>query len=96
MSTYETFRTNDGATAVAGRIGNIFISGFRPQSTVGAAPVTFLFTRFGQMIVETISLMRDWNDARLTRKSLDALSDRELDDIGLSRGDIDTIAAFRR
>lgn len=30
-----------------------------------------------------------WNDARLTRKALSQLSDRELEDIGLVRGDID-------
>ncbi|MEI4484630.1 DUF1127 domain-containing protein [Frigidibacter sp. MR17.14] len=34
-----------------------------------------------------------WNDARVTRKALSRLSDRELDDIGLSRGDIDMISA---
>jgi uncharacterized protein YjiS (DUF1127 family) len=33
----------------------------------------------------------DWNDRRSTRKMLGALSDRELDDIGLSRGEIDKI-----
>lgn len=33
-----------------------------------------------------------WNDARVTRKSLSALTDRELDDLGLVRGDIDDIA----
>jgi uncharacterized protein YjiS (DUF1127 family) len=32
-----------------------------------------------------------WNDARVTRKALGKLSDRELDDIGLCRGDIDFI-----
>ena len=32
-----------------------------------------------------------WNDARITRKALNKLSDRELDDIGLCRGDIDFI-----
>ncbi len=32
-----------------------------------------------------------WNDARATRKSLNALSTRELEDIGLCRGDIDTV-----
>lgn len=31
----------------------------------------------------------DWNDARITRKALSKLSDRELDDIGLCRGDIE-------
>jgi uncharacterized protein YjiS (DUF1127 family) len=34
---------------------------------------------------------QNWNDARVTRKALNKLSDRELDDIGLCRGDIDTI-----
>lgn len=33
-----------------------------------------------------------WNDARLTRNSLNKLSVRELDDIGLVRGDIEAIA----
>lgn len=33
-----------------------------------------------------------WNERRATRIALSRLSDRELDDIGLSRGDIDTIA----
>ncbi|MFN3721642.1 MAG: DUF1127 domain-containing protein [Paracoccaceae bacterium] len=32
-----------------------------------------------------------WNDARITRKALSKLSDRELDDIGLCRGDIDKL-----
>jgi uncharacterized protein YjiS (DUF1127 family) len=34
---------------------------------------------------------RAWNDARVTRKALSKLSDRELDDIGLCRGDLDFI-----
>jgi uncharacterized protein YjiS (DUF1127 family) len=34
-----------------------------------------------------------WNDARATRNALAKLSDRELDDIGLSRSDIDSVAA---
>lgn len=33
-----------------------------------------------------------WNDARVTRNSLSKLTTRELDDIGLSRADIDVIA----
>ena len=32
-----------------------------------------------------------WNDIRRTRKALSQLTDRELDDIGLVRGDIDRI-----
>ena len=31
-----------------------------------------------------------WNDARVTRNALSRLSDRQLDDIGLSRGDIES------
>jgi uncharacterized protein YjiS (DUF1127 family) len=32
-----------------------------------------------------------WNDGRVTRNALGKLSDRELDDIGLCRGDVDMI-----
>lgn len=38
-----------------------------------------------------IDAMTLWNDARQTRKRLERLSDRELNDIGLSRFDIDMI-----
>jgi uncharacterized protein YjiS (DUF1127 family) len=37
------------------------------------------------------SALSTWNDARITRHALDKLSDRELDDIGLCRGDIDQL-----
>ena len=36
-----------------------------------------------------------WNDARVTRNSLHRLTDRELDDIGLCRGDIEAVARRR-
>jgi uncharacterized protein YjiS (DUF1127 family) len=38
-----------------------------------------------------ISVFATWNDSRVTRNALNKLSDRELDDIGLCRGDIDMI-----
>jgi uncharacterized protein YjiS (DUF1127 family) len=38
-----------------------------------------------------LAALAAWNDARMTRKALNKLSDRELDDIGLCRGDIDHI-----
>ena len=44
-----------------------------------------------QVFSETISSFAAWNDARITRKALTRLSDRELDDIGLCRGDIEMI-----
>ena len=37
------------------------------------------------------SVLASWNDARVTRSALSRLSDRELDDIGLCRGDIESI-----
>jgi uncharacterized protein YjiS (DUF1127 family) len=37
-----------------------------------------------------------WNDARVTRNALGKLTDRELDDIGLSRSDIADIAMQNR
>ena len=36
-----------------------------------------------------------WNDARVTRNSLSTLTDRELEDIGLCRGDIELVAYGR-
>ena len=38
-----------------------------------------------------LSMFKVWNDARITRKALSKLSDRELDDIGLCRGDIEML-----
>ncbi len=37
-----------------------------------------------------------WNDVRVTRKALSRLSDRELDDIGLTRADIERIGETTR
>jgi uncharacterized protein YjiS (DUF1127 family) len=48
--------------------------------------------RVGTFISNLYSAFAAWNDSRLTRNSLSALSDRELDDIGLHRGDIDDVA----
>ena len=38
-----------------------------------------------------VMALQAWNDARVTRNALAKLSDRELDDIGLCRGDLDFI-----
>ncbi|MDM7459473.1 MAG: DUF1127 domain-containing protein [Paracoccus sp. (in: a-proteobacteria)] len=38
------------------------------------------------------SFFSRWRDMRMTRRELSRLSDRELDDIGLCRGDIERIA----
>ncbi|MDG3042018.1 DUF1127 domain-containing protein [Roseicyclus marinus] len=45
-----------------------------------------------RLLADLVGRIAAWNDARITRKSLSALTDRELDDLGLVRGDIDDIA----
>ncbi|MDJ0822613.1 MAG: DUF1127 domain-containing protein [Paracoccaceae bacterium] len=54
----------------------------------GARPST-LFARIHGAIAA-------WNDARVTRNALSKLSDHELEDLGLSRGDIDAMAGNLR
>jgi len=64
-----------------------------------AAHVTSAAAPFGaismfrsvQVVGTTIAAVSAWNDARVTRTALGKLSNRELDDIGLCRGDIDMI-----
>ncbi|WP_197915738.1 DUF1127 domain-containing protein [Thiosulfatihalobacter marinus] len=46
--------------------------------------------RFGQTFAALLATFTSWNDRRMTRNALRGLSDRELDDIGLSRGDIES------
>nr|WP_074221719.1 DUF1127 domain-containing protein [Rhodovulum sp. ES.010] len=45
-----------------------------------------------RILPDLLGRLAAWNDARVTRHALSRLSDRELDDIGLSRGDIERIA----
>lgn len=59
------------------------------RTTYGSATVA---SRFSTFINSAVSSVVAWNDARVTRKALASLSDRELEDIGLIRGDIDTVA----
>lgn len=54
-------------------------------SNTAAASVTSFFA-------SVVSTVVGWNDARVTRNALAALTDRELEDIGLIRGDIDLVA----
>jgi uncharacterized protein YjiS (DUF1127 family) len=57
-------------------------------STSVAARITSVFSTASQAIVS-------WNDARLTRQSLSSLTNRELEDIGLTRADIEVVARGR-
>lgn len=64
-----------------------------------AAHVTSSVAPFGaisifrsvQGVGRAIAAVSAWNDARVTRTALGKLSNRELDDIGLCRGDIEMI-----
>lgn len=58
---------------------------YQPHRTNG------FYTRLGTIFASVYSTVLTWNDRRLTRKALNTLTDRELDDIGLGRGDIDNI-----
>ncbi len=46
----------------------------------------------GNVVAYINSMIASWRDTRVTRRELARLSDRELDDIGLCRGDIERIA----
>ena len=43
--------------------------------------------------LSAVSSIATWNASRVTRKQLAALTDRELDDIGLTRADVDAMGA---
>jgi uncharacterized protein YjiS (DUF1127 family) len=47
--------------------------------------------RMVQSVNHVATLFQNWNNGRITRKALGKLSNRELDDIGLCRGDIEMI-----
>ena len=59
------------------------------RTTYGSAPVAGLIARTFNALAGSVIA---WNDARVTRNALSSLTDRELDDIGLVRGDIDDVA----
>ena len=54
------------------------------RMAIGPRPTGFL--------ASILSFLTSWNDSRVTRNSLSRLSDYELDDIGLCRGDIERVA----
>lgn len=66
------------------------MAAFDTSRTVSDSSI--LFGRVGTAICAVIAAVASWNDARVTRNALSALSDRELEDIGLSRGEIEQIA----
>ena len=59
------------------------------RTTYGTASAV---SRFFAALISAFDSVMAWNDARITRKALSSLTDRELDDIGLTRSDIDAVA----
>ncbi|WP_166417337.1 DUF1127 domain-containing protein [Cochlodiniinecator piscidefendens] len=61
------------------------------ENAIVSANTSFgIFATARQSIFATLT---KWNEARLTRNALTSLSDRELSDIGLSRGDIEDVVS---
>lgn len=52
--------------------------------------------RVGSALAAAISQIQAWRDARRTARILSRLSARQLDDIGLTGADIETLAATGR
>lgn len=50
--------------------------------------------RIQNVFATLVASVVDWNDARITRNELSKLSDHELSDLGLVRGEIDSL--FRK
>ena len=63
-----------------------FFDTTRPVAGLSAGKASGFFASIVNAVVT-------WNDARVTRNSLSKLSARELEDIGLTYGDIDEIVA---
>jgi uncharacterized protein YjiS (DUF1127 family) len=59
---------------------------FNTETRTGIAA---LFGRVMRAVVLARINLADWNDRRATRRALSGLTDRELSDIGLMRGDLD-------
>ncbi len=62
------------------------------ETTTRSVPFGAISTyRAVQAISALFAAVAAWNDVRVTRAALSRLTDRELDDIGLCRGDIGMI-----
>lgn len=59
------------------------------DTTRSAAP--HFAARLVSGLFSFVTVVSDWNDARVTRNALSNLSAHELEDIGLCRGDIDAL-----
>jgi uncharacterized protein YjiS (DUF1127 family) len=66
------------------------------RTTYGSLGLIGRIGRIGALFTAATNSVVVWNDARATRNALSDLTDRELEDIGLSRSDIDAVAITSR
>ena len=99
MAAFDTSRTNYGSLNMAGRLSFTLTSMTGVLSSWNDARVTSthngspsIARRIGATLTLITGALSAWNDARVTSNTLSRLSNRELDDIGLVRGDIDMVA----
>ena len=60
----------------------------------GTGPFGFI-RGFGCVFAWALNTVTEWNDIRVSRKTLNSLTDRELADIGFYRGQIDDLNLTR-
>ena len=65
------------------------MAAYEPSAAAPVGAISMSRPAYG--VSRLLAGLANWNDARMTRKALGRLSDRELDDIGLCRGDIETL-----
>nr|WP_052418171.1 DUF1127 domain-containing protein [Pseudooceanicola atlanticus] len=61
------------------------------MNTTTQSGLAVVFGQFGRAVSNVVLTIRDWNDRRVTRKVLGGLTDRELNDIGLMRADLNDL-----
>jgi uncharacterized protein YjiS (DUF1127 family) len=72
-----------GGRALLKRVMNISTMEMNRSAAVGGV---------GNVVAILFPMLSVWNDARMSRRELNSLSDHKLNDIGLARGDIGRIA----
>ncbi|SIN74931.1 DUF1127 domain-containing protein [Vannielia litorea] len=61
---------------------------FDPTTRASGSTLAGRITRF---LTRPTAIIAEWNDRRVTRNALSKLTDRELDDIGLCRSDLEAL-----
>ena len=90
MAAFDTNRFSTSPSGFAGHIGQTFVS-MTAFDAAATEPRASIADRISHVVASIAATYADWKDQRATRQALSALTDRELDDIGLSRADIDAL-----